>query len=202
MPELSEVWSEVLPDLRKAVTGVGVWAALNAARPIVVEDGLLVIGLPHSENELAGHLRMAQTRRLIETEVGRQFDASLTLRVIEGTSEEDWTTEKIRDAEKRKLNEQALARAKAELKAGVSWDGVYDRLSRRYAETANRSLPQNRAKFFLEAVDVIVEALQTTPITDDLAERSYARCIERVAQYSEIPSTLVAVKILERSFSG
>jgi len=202
MPELSEVWSEVLPDLRKAVTGVGVWAALNAARPITIEDGLLVLGLPHSENELAGHLRMAQTRRLIETEVGRHFDSNLTLRIIEGTSVEDWTTEKIRDAEKRKLNEQALARAKAELKAGVSWDGVYEKLSRKYAETPNRSLPQNRAKFFLEAVDIIVEALLTTPITDDLAERSYARCIERVAQYSEIPSSLVAVKILERSFSG
>ncbi|MBS1713194.1 MAG: hypothetical protein JST30_02530 [Armatimonadetes bacterium] len=202
MPELSEVWSEVLPDLRKAVTGVGVWAALNAARPIVIEDGHLVLGLPHSENELAGHLRMAQTRRLIETEVGRHFDAPLTLRIIEGTSAEDWTTEKIRDAEKRKLNEQALARAKAELKAGVSWDGVYEKLSRKYAETPNRSLPQNRAKFFLEAVDIIVEALLSTPITDDLAERSYARCIERVAQYSEIPSSLVAVKILERSFSG
>lgn len=202
MPELAEVWAEVLPDIRKGVTGVGVWAALNAAKPIALEEGVLVLGLPHAEAELAGHLRLAQTRRLIETEIGKAFEQSLNLRVIEGTTTDDWATEKIRDAEKRRLQEQALARAKAQVQAGSSWESVYEKLSRKFAETPNRSLPQNRAKFFLEAVDIIVEALMSTPITDDLAERNYARCIERVSQYSEIPSALVAVKVLEKSFEG
>ena len=63
-------------------------------------------------------------------------------------------------------------------------------------------MPQNRAKFFLEAVEIIAEALQEAPITDDMAERNYARCLERVAQYTELPSVLVALKVLEKSFSG
>lgn len=202
MPDLAEVWAEVLPDIRKGVTGVGVWAALNTAKPVAIEDGVLVLGLPHAESELAGHLRMAQTRRLIETEVGRAFGQSLTLRIIEGTTQEDWDTERVRDAEKRKLNEQALARARAQVQAGTSWESVYEKLSRKFAETQNRSLPQNRAKFFIESIDIVVQALQETPITDDLAERNYARCIERIAQYAEVPSTLVAVKVLEKSFEG
>ena len=202
MPDLAEVWAEVLPDIRKGVTGVGVWAALNTAKPVAIEDGVLVLGLPHAESELAGHLRMAQTRRLIETEVGRAFAQSLTLRIIEGTTQEDWDTERVRDAEKRKLNEQALARARAQVQAGTSWESVYEKLSRKFAETQNRSLPQNRAKFFIESIDIVVQALQETPITDDLAERNYARCIERIAQYAEVPSTLVAVKVLEKSFEG
>ena len=110
--------------------------------------------------------------------------------------------EKVRDAEKRRLLEQALARERAQVAAGASWEGVYEQLSRRYAETPNRSLPQYRAKYFLDAVNLIVEALQNTPINDELAERNYARCLERVSQYSEIPSALVAVKVLEKSFSG
>lgn len=202
MPDLAEVWSEVLPDIRKGVTGVGVWAALNTARPITLVDGVLVLGLPHNEAELAGHLRLAQTRRLIETEVGRAFEQTINLRIIEGTTQEDWETEQIRDREKRKLQEQALARAKAQVQAGTTWESVYDQLSRKFAETPNRSLPQNRAKFFLESIDIVVQALQETPITDDLAERNFARCLERIAQYSEVPSTLVAVKVLERSFEG
>ncbi len=202
MPDLAQVWAEVLPDIRKGVTGVGVWAALNAAKPLTIEDGVLVMGLQHSEAELAGHLRLPQARRLIETEVGRGMGQSLTLRVIEGCTLDDWATEKIRDAEKRRLQEQALARERAKIAAGTSWESVYDQLSRKYAETPNRSLPQYRAKFFLDAVDLIVEALQNTPINDEMAERSYARCLERVSQYSEIPSTLVAVKVLEKSFSG
>lgn len=202
MPELAQVWAEVLPDLRKGVTGVGVWTALNTVSPIAIEEGTLVLGLPPSQNELAGHLRMAQARKLIETEIGRHFDQSLNLRIIEGTTAEDWATEKIRDAEKRRLNEQALARARAATQAGTSWEGVYEQLSRKYAETPNRSLPQNRARFFMEAVEIVAAAVRETPITDDLAERNYARCIERVSQYSEVPSTLVAVKVLEKTFEG
>ncbi|MBS1723575.1 MAG: hypothetical protein JSS66_11545 [Armatimonadetes bacterium] len=202
MPELAQTWSEVLPDIRKGVTGVGVWTALNAAVPLTIEDGVLVLGLPPAGADLAGHLRLPQTRRLIESEVGRHFDQPLTLRVIEGTTQEDWSTEKIRDTEKRRLQEQALARAKAQLQAGTSWEGVYEQLSRKFAETPNRSLPQNRAKFFLEAVAIVVQALQETPITDDLQERNYARCIERIAQYAEIPSTIVAVAVLQKSFEG
>lgn len=202
MPDLVQVWSEVLPDIRKGVTGVGVWTALNACVPLAIEEGVLIMGLPPSGNDLSGHLRLAQTRKLIETEVGRHFGQPLTLRVIEGTTQEDWATEKIRDAEKRRLNEQAMARARAATQAGTSWESVYDVLSRKFAETPNRSLPQNRAKFFMEAINIVVDAVRETPITDDLAERNYARCIERVSQYAEVPSTLVAVKVLEKMFEG
>ena len=33
---------------------------------------------------------------------------------------------------------------------------------------------------------------------DDLAERNFARCVERVAQYADVPSTLVASHVLLR----
>ncbi|MCW5936503.1 MAG: hypothetical protein KIT11_04260 [Fimbriimonadaceae bacterium] len=202
MAELAEVWSETLPDIRRAVTGVGVWAALNAAKPVALEDGVLVLGLPPTETELAGHLRLPQTRRLIETEVGKLVESAVTLRVIEGTTLSDWETEKKRDGEKRRLQEQAIARAKAQVQSSSSWEGIYEQLSRKYSETPNRSLPQNRARFFLDAVDIVANALLDTPITDDLAERNFARCIERISQYAEIPSTLVAVKVMEKSFEG
>ncbi|MCW5938312.1 MAG: hypothetical protein KF884_07825 [Fimbriimonadaceae bacterium] len=202
MPDLAEVWSEVLPDIRKGVTGVGVWAALNAAKPVTVEGTTLILGLPVTESELAGHLRLAQTRRLIETEVGRMLGSQLNLRVIDGTSLDDWETEKRRDEEKRRLQEQALVRAKQSVQASSSWEGIYEQLSRQFAATPNRSLPQNRAKFYIEAVALVAQALQETPITDDMAERNFARCIERISQYSEVPSTLVAVRVLEASFQG
>lgn len=202
MSDLAAVWSELLPEIKRNVTGVGVWTALNACRPVIVEDGTVILGLPSGETELAGHLRLAQTRRAIEDALTKGLGQSVTLRVIDGTSEQDWEIEKKRDAEKRRLQEVALARHRAELAAGVSWEGVYEQISRKFAATPNRSLPQNRAKFFLEAVDIIVEALLEAPITDEMAERNYARCLERVAQYTELPSVLVALKVLEKSFSG
>ena len=95
-----------------------------------------------------------------------------------------------------------MARARREVEAGTSWETIYEQLSRKYAATPNRSLPQNRARFFMDAVTIVAQALQEQPVTDDLSERQFARCIERIAQYSEVPSTIVATKVLEKSFEG
>ena len=190
----------MLPEIRDSVTGAGLWAALNACRPIALEDGVIVLGLPPRANELAGHLRLPAARQAIETVVGRALSSKVTVRIIDGNTIEDWEYAKERDVVKRRLQEQAVERAKAEAKAGGGWEALYERLSRRYAETPQRSLPQNRAKFFMDAVEIVADALIETPITDDLAERNFARCIERIAQYSEIPSALVAVKVLEKAF--
>lgn len=202
MFDVAAIWGEVLPEIKNGVTGVGVWTALNVAKPIAFEDGVFVLGLPAGETELAGHLRVMQTRRLIEVNFGAKVNQRVDLRVIAGTTEHDWETEKRRDLEKRRLQEQALERARKEVAAGKSWETIYDQLSRKFASTPARSLPQNRAKFFLEAVDIVCEALLDTPVTDELAERNFARCLERISTYAELPSTYVAISVLQKSFSG
>lgn len=202
MFDVAAIWGEVLPEVKNGVTGVGVWTALNVAKPIAFEDGVFVLGLPPGETELAGHLRVMQTRRLIEVNFGNKVNQRVDLRVIAGSTVQDWETEKRRDAEKRRLQEQALERARAEVAAGKSWETIYDQLSRKFAQTPSRSLPQNRAKFFLEAVDIVCEALLETPVTDELAERNFARCLERISTYAELPSTYVAITVLQKSFSG
>ena len=98
------------------------------------------------------------------------------------------------------MQEQALDRARKEAASKNTWEGTYELLSRKYAETQNRSLPQIRARFLMEAVEIVAEAMIETPVTDDLGERNFARCIERIAQYTEVPSALVADKVLQRAF--
>jgi transketolase len=163
-----------------------------------LEDGVLVLGVPHEGSELAGHLKLPQTRVLIEKLMGEKMGTPLTLRVILGTAQTDWDTEKRRDIEARRLQEEAINRQKAEVQARSSWETIYDQLSRKYASVQNKSLPQNRANFFREAIDLIVEARRSMPLSDDLAERNYARCLERVSQYSEIPSVLVALAVADK----
>lgn len=194
--DIQAVWKEVLPEVRKAVTGVGVWAALNTCRPLAIEDDVLVIGLPHEDTELGGHLRLAHTKHLIESMVGEKVGAKLTLRVIDGISMTDWDTVKRRDIEARRLQNQALEKSRAEMAARSSWESVYEQLGRTYASISNKSLPQNRARFFKEGVALVVEARKANMSKDELAERNFARCIERLAQYSDVPSTIAAMRIL------
>jgi hypothetical protein len=199
MPELVEVWSEALPTIRNGLTGVGVWTALNLAKPVAFEGNTLVLGLPHSEMELSGHLKMAMTKRLIEVTVGGLLKTSVNLRVIDGTDYSDWEIEKRRDAEKKRLAEQSLAKLRAELDARSNWEHIYEQLSRKYAAVPNKSLPQNKARFFEEAVAMLAEARQDRKDWDDLGERNFARCIERLSQYSDVPSTIVASIVLQKA---
>jgi len=63
MQDAAEIWKQALPSIMQGVTGRGVWAALNAVKPIAFEEDLLVVGIPHSDSELAGHLRLPATKR-------------------------------------------------------------------------------------------------------------------------------------------
>lgn len=191
------IWSQVLPEVRNGVTGVGVWAALNACRAVALEEGVLVLGLDHSDSELSGHLRVPSTRRLLDELTAKAYGKPLKVRIIDGTTDADWETAKRRDAEARRLQEQALAKARAEISARSNWDSVYEQIGRLFAGIPNKSLPQNRARFLEQSIHVLAEAKQNQPSADELAERNFARCLERVAQYAEVPSALLASMVLK-----
>ncbi len=196
MADLAQTWSSALPEVRNGVTGVGVWTALNSCVPVVLENGTLVIGLPHEATELAGHLKLANTKALIERVMSAKLGETVTLRVIEGITPQDWETIKRRDVESQKLQDLALARAKAEMEARSSWETVYEQIGRKYAAISNKSMPQSRAMFYREALEIVVQARKSQNHHDELSERNFARCIERVSQFSEVPSVLVALDVM------
>ena len=199
MPDVGEIWREILPKVREGVTGVGVWTALNSCSPVALDDNVFVIGMPLGESELAGHLKIMSTKRLIENYASEKLGHSVTVRVIDGNREEDWEAQKRRDVQARKLQEQSMQKMRTELAAKTSWDSVFEQLSRRFASVTNKSLPQNRARFFIEAVEIVAEARRSQESWDELGERNFARCLERVAQYSEVPSAIVAMYVLQKA---
>lgn len=188
-----------MPQVMNGVTGVGIWTALRSTVPIALDEDILVLGMPNTMSELAGHLRIVSTKRLIDAEISKAAGRPITARVIDGTELADWTAVKRKDFEARRLQEQSMERMRTELESRKSWDSVYEQLSRRYAAITVKSLPQNRARFLDEAVELIAAARREQTQSDDLAERNFARCLERVSQYSELPATLVAMYVLQRS---
>lgn len=197
MPEIAEIWKEALPKVKQGVTGVGVWTALNTSVAIALEDGVFVLGLPYESSNLAGHLKVPQTSRLIEATVGKIAGSPVKVRVIQGTVAEEWERVKRRDQESERLQQQATQKDQKKLQARSSWDGVYEQLGRTYASLVSKSLPQNQARFLADAVKLLAEARQANSVRDELNERNFARCIERVAQFCELPGSLVAMQVLE-----
>lgn len=199
MADAATLWTTALPTILDAITGRGVWAALNAARPIAFEEGVLIIGLPHEDSQLSAHLRLSQNHRIIEHLVSKTAKATTKVRIIDGTTQQDWDIAKRRDIERRRLQDQEMTKMRTEMAARTSWDSVNDQLSKRWAAVGNKSLPQNRARFFEEAISIVAEARTEMQASDDMSERNFARCIERVAQYVEMPGTLIAMHVLQRA---
>ena len=199
MAEVTELWEKVIPTVRAGVTGIGVWTALKTAVPIAFEDGVFVLGIPHGSAELGGHLRMASTSRVIETTVSQTVGAPTKVRIIDGVEHHDWDVAKRRDIERRRMQEAEMMKMKAELTTRSSWESIYEKISREFAAVSNRSLPQNRARFFEAAISIVAEARKEQTVYDDANERNFARCIERISQYTEISSTYVAFEVLKRS---
>ena len=199
MSQVVELWEKIVPKVREGVTGIGVWTALKTCVPVALEDGYLVLGVPSGASELGGHLRMPQTSRLIETLASQEGGSALRLRVIDGTTAQDWEVTKRRDVERRRMQEADMVKMKAQLETRTSWDSIYEKLSREFASTPNRSLPQSRARFFDAALSIISEARRELGLNDEQNERNFARCIERVSQYTEIPSAYVAFEVLKRA---
>jgi len=141
---------------------------------------------------------MVGTKMLIEREMTSRLGRPIQLRVIEGIQADDWERVKRKEIEARRLQEAALNRARAEIEARSSWEIIYEQLTRAYSAVPNRSMPQARAKFYREAIEIVAAATKTNPVNDDLSERNYARCLERIAQYSEVPSVLVALAVIDR----
>ena len=199
MPELAESWKAAVPTVLNNVTGRGVWTAVNAAVPIAVEDGWLVLGIPANDTELAGHLRLPNTSRQMEVAFSHAYGSPVRVRVISGTTAADYEVFKRREAERRRMQEAEMAKARKELQSKSSWEGVYEQLSRRYSAITNRSLPQNKARFYTEALELVAEARREHQDSDDAGERNFARCLERVSQYCDVPTTLVAEEVLRRA---
>ncbi len=199
MLDATQLWTEILPEVKKGVTGIGVWTALNTCKAVALEDGALVLGVPYELGELSGHLRVPQTKRLIDQLATQKLGTPTVVRIIDGVTAQDWELVKRKDAEARRMQEHAMSKMRAELEAKQSWESVYEQLSRRYAAVPNKSLPQNRARFYEEAVELIAEARKSQSEWDELGERNFARCLERLTQYAEVPSTQVAIDVLKRS---
>ena len=193
-----DAWNVAVEEIKKQVTGVGVWTALNVAIPITLEDGVYVLGIPTKEGELKSHLTSPVTKRTIEEHVSKLVEKSVELRVIDGITINDWESAKRQRVETDRLRAEAIEKDEESAAARSQWDGVYEQISREYAAIKNKGMPQSRARLLSRCVALCVSALQGMEL-DESGDRHFARCVDRISTYCDAPATLVAKEILDKA---
>jgi hypothetical protein len=200
MADIQAAWRGSLSGIKNEVTGRTLWQALDAVVPIVQDGDTVVLGLPGQSSSMLGHLKATPTMRAIEKGLSKALGIStIRIEIIAGDSLADWDSVKTREEHVTRLQQEEYFKAKEVKLKEQAWESAYEQLSRIYAGITNKSLPQNRAKYLTTAVGVIVEAIETVgKDLDEVGDRSVARLIERVASYTEMDSTYIALLILQK----
>ncbi|MCS7273180.1 MAG: hypothetical protein NZ550_03420 [Fimbriimonadales bacterium] len=195
-PEMQEAWSLIRERVKQKVSGRTLYRALDALQLVTIEGETVVLGLPHEEYSLAGHLNAPTVRRALEECIQEAYAFRPRLVIIDGTTLHDWHLYQRKLEELRRLSEQGIRRREVESRALADWDAVYEQVGRKFAETHGRSLAINRARYLNEALALVREAMRRLPLETDADERQLNRIVERIATHAEVPSALVAWLLL------
>lgn len=196
------IWSEAVEKIKDRTISPTLWRALEKTHGVTMEGGFLVVGLIPADFPMSGHLLSSEHRNTIDVVISEIACEPLRLKVIEGITVGEWETAKKREAVAEASREAAMKRRMEESAAAKTWDGVMEQVSRKYATTPMRQLPQMRARYLVEAITIVVDAMRTLypqeGAADELTERSFSRLIERLASLVEMPPADIADRILRR----
>ena len=197
-PSLNVLWANCVDRLKDRINNRSFWEAIELTQAITIENGTLVVGLPAEEYNRVSHIQQTSTLHTVTNVVQELFRQPLQVRVVEGTSPADWEAFKEREARAAAMRQAAvIPRPVTTDGVADSWEALYEQMARLYAQTPHRSLAQGKARYANEALYILVEAmdwLYTDP-PDEQMERSLARTLERIANASEMPSSVLAFEL-------
>ncbi len=194
---LKMLWVNCVERLKDRINNRSFWEALESTHAITVEGDVLIIGLEPQNFNRASHLQQVTNMHAITEVVSELFNQPLQVRLIEGATLQDWEATKESDIRIAAMKQASTTRHVQEDRQLTGWDSVYEIMSRLYAQAPNRSLPQGKARFASDALYTLVEAMDTLypDEPDDVTERSLARTLERIANSSEIPASVLAFEL-------
>lgn len=198
--QIQTIWFRVVDEVKNRVIHPTLWKALEAGVPVTVDEGEFVVGFPMGTFHLSSHLNSLDHKNIIEATIAKHTGERLSLRIIDGSTLEDWQAVKVKEAHARALRE-AAARRRSDEKGSVRvWETVLEQVGRKYATMQNRQFAQSRALYITEAVGMVSDAMDRYipegEEPDELTQRAVARILEKVAALVEVPSTLVGLELL------
>lgn len=195
---LASYWATCVDTVKDRVNNRSLWAALEQTTAIAVEEGVLVLGYSPENSGVPGVIKHPSTLHAVTNIVQEVFGHRLQVKIIEGSTPADWAAYKELEVQAESIRKTALA-PKAAAPSGISgsWEAVYEQMARMFAQMPDRALPQGKARYANEALHVLLDAMEelypSTP--DDTSERSLARVLDRIANASEIPASVLAFEL-------
>lgn len=223
LEKLQKLWQIATEQIKKRMTNIAVWRAMESAVVLDYEEGTLVLGLPGESYSQSGHLLVPEHRNLIDDSLSQITQRELTFRIVECGSVADWETYKVEEERKRAAQMALIAGKRARAKAQAATDvppapggptsapthapgdavqsvnDILDRAYKIFAALPHRTLSQSRARFVRDAAQMLAGAegqLAASGMNPDAVMRTVDRAIDRIAVWGECDATTVALEYL------
>jgi hypothetical protein len=197
---VDEVWQQVCSLLTRENVVPAVWQAARLAKPILVDEGVLILGFGPTDQRHGSYLETNVTASVVRKLLNQVTGQDITIRCIEGQDPAAWTRVKEREAAS-VTRLTGVARERADQRpAQRVWEDVIDRVNQLFRDARVRSTPLPAARALQAALPLIVEAESTAraaaPAAEDVHEREINRVFDRVGTLCGIPPAQIALEYL------
>jgi hypothetical protein len=197
---LEVVWAEVNRLLREGAVNRALWDAAEVAKPLAVEGNTLILGITAANFRHASYLQTdinrAKLRKLLEQCCGLNLD----LRVIQGSTAEDWERTRVREHEAEEKAVSGIRRAASFKGAEAIWEAANHEINLVFTGVRARAYGTTRARLLIKALPLVYQAEQAAraeePQADEAHQRQLNRMIERLATNVDLPPTAVALEYM------
>ena len=198
--DIQALWATVNQLLREGAVNRALWDAAEAAKPLVLEGDLLVLGLEPKDMRHASYLTTEINRSRVRQIMHAQTGQNLDLTVIPGSTLEDWEKTKSRQ-EIGESEAEARLRVMAKYRgAQAVWEKAARSLTELMGSTRSRAWATARARLLAKSFPPIYEAEQAArkeePEAEETHERYLNKLLDKVATWTELPPTVVALEYL------
>lgn len=203
--EAQRIWYQAAEKVKDRLIAPTLYKALEAAKGIMLDGDVFVVGFAGPDYPMASHLRSAQHNSIILQALGEALQKSVRLLTIEGTTLADYDSYKKLRAMSEAESATMSARRERERQVEQAWEEVSEKITRGYARLHLRQLAQSRGRFIRDAFSLIneqVNKLGYDDEADEIHKRSLSRVFERLAGAVEVPAAMLAYEFFKLRDEG
>ncbi len=200
-----QIWLEAAERVKDKVISPTLYRALELGVGITIDGDYFVLGFSSPDLPMAGHIRSARHLPIVEQCLSEVIGRKVRLRIIEGTTIQDYNDWKKKQSIVEQEREALSALRERERQIEEAWDDVAERISRGYATLPLRQLAQSKGLYINEAFKMINEAvnrLNYTHEADEMHKRALARVFERLSTIVDVPSAMLAYEFFKLRSEG
>ena len=201
-----QIWLQAAEKVKDRVIAPTLYRALELPVGIAVDGDEFILGFSNQDSPMAGHLRSAQHRAIIDQCVSEVLKKKVRVRIIEGTTPEDYEhyKELLKSRETHPGHHQRPERERARDHRGLGRGRRADHPHVCPASTCGSSRSSGRSSCGRrsEIINEAVEEMGYDENSDEIQKRALARVFEKFATVVEIPVDDARVRVLQAPQGG